>query len=49
MTNTTTTVKYFCDLCGKEIKKNNCLDWLMGSAIEVNGLIGTRRRIDLFD
>ncbi len=45
----TTTVKYFCDLCGKEIEKIHYLAWFMGSAFVVNGLIGTRRRIDLCD
>ncbi len=45
----TTTVKYFCDLCGKEIERIHYLAWFMGSAFVVNGLIGTRRRIDLCD
>lgn len=43
----TTTVKYFCDLCGKEIEKDPCLRLFTASAFVVCGLNGTWRRIDL--
>lgn len=44
----TTTVKYFCDLCGKEIVKEPFFGFA-GSAFMVGSLIGTRKRIDLCD
>lgn len=45
----TTTVKYFCDLCGKEITNDSCFEWFTGSAFMYSGLIGARKRIDLCD
>lgn len=42
-----TTVKYFCDLCGKEITKDPCFEWFTGSAFMYSGLIGAWKRIDL--
>ena len=45
----TTTVKYFCDLCGKEIERIHYPAWFMGSAFVVKGLIGARKRIDMCD
>ena len=43
------TVKYLCDLCGKEITNDPCGDWLTGSAFMYSGLIGSCKRIDLCD
>ena len=42
-----TTVKYFCDLCGKEIEKDPCLRLFTASAFVASGLDGTWRRVDL--
>ena len=43
------TVKYLCDLCGKEIVRDPFFGGLTGSAFMVGGFIGTRKRIDLCD
>lgn len=42
-----TPVKYFCDLCGKEVTKNPCLRLFMGSVFFVCDLNGTWKKIDL--
>ncbi len=33
-----TTVKYFCDLCGKKIERVHYLAWFIGSALKTGTL-----------